>query len=86
MRHVTSRYKCAMIFEDVIGQRNMLHKLYSSEVIESICSDYGFAINFEGVAGMRRITSSKSLDTEMCSLSSPLQRSLKLSALSMAVQ
>ena len=57
MRHVTSRYKCAMIIEEVATKRTVLHKCFSSEVVESIRSEYGFAMKLERVARMRHMIS-----------------------------
>ena len=53
MRHMIS-LGLVMIFEEVARQRNVLHKLSSSEIIESIRSEYGFARSFE--RGLRNET------------------------------
>ena len=86
MTHMTVSYGSVIISEEVTRQRNVLHKPYRSEAIRDICSETGFAISFERVARMRRITSGRSLDRGMCSLSRPHQKSLKVYALSTVVQ
>ena len=86
MRHMTFSYGSVIICEEVTRQRNVLHKPYRSEVIQDICSECSFAISFERVARMRRITSGRSLDRGICSLSRPHQKSLEVYALSTVVQ
>ena len=64
----------------------MLHKLPSSKVIESICSEYGFAMGFEGAARVTHVTASKSVSRDMCPISSQAQKSLEVYALVMVLQ
>ena len=86
IRHMTSIYGVVEIFQDFTRQRNVLHELSSSKVIESICSEYGFAIGFERAARMTHVTSSKSVSRDMCPIGSQAQKSLEVYALVMVLQ
>ena len=56
MRYMISSHGLAMISEEVARQRNVLHKLSSSESIGSICTEHGFAKSFGRVARVRHMT------------------------------
>ena len=55
--HMTFSYGFVVIIEEVATKRAVLHKFFSSEVIESICSEYDFAMMLERVARITHMTS-----------------------------